>query len=362
MSAKIGNRRLGGKQLLGAATSAADGNYKFIGVTTLSDLMMFGLIRPSRNDKARPRDFKNEDDGRSLKAAHEVREQVQRRFDKNRMERAKRYADYIEEISNGERFGSTPPVTLYCPAAGEIDAEGFVLTLPATSPLVNLDGETQTEARFILRDRDPASAENLPIDFVLYHGISQEHAGAIMHDFNKYAHPVREQAIAPLHPTGPLSSVVFEALREVNLDPESVQRFKARPNKKETVSFECLLAGATGSSLGLAAPALNAAISRLNNGENGVDRGKAIAFLRHAIPLATENRASIALAAPAVWALMGAIARDFGKLVSAEEWTQAAAAYNQKPQENGVLVKGPRALKLKRGAALAALNLRGEQE
>ena len=103
MTTKIGNRRVGGKQLLGAAITVGETSNEFIGVTTLGDLIMFGLIRPSRNEKATVKDFKNDEDGRMLQSAHTVREQVQRRFDKNRMERAHKYANYIESLHNGAR-------------------------------------------------------------------------------------------------------------------------------------------------------------------------------------------------------------------------------------------------------------------
>ena len=352
MTTKIGNRRVGGKQLLGAAITVGETSNEFIGVTTLGDLIMFGLIRPSRNEKATVKDFKNDEDGRMLQSAHTVREQVQRRFDKNRMERAHKYANYIESLHNGARVGGTPPITLFCPSEGRIDEQGFILTLPSTSPLVNLDGETQTEARFILRDRDPATAEDLPIRFVLYHGIEQDHAGAIMHDFNKYAHPVRETAIAPLHPTGPLSAIVIEALNLLNIDRKEVQRFKAKPRKNELVSFECLLAAAAGSSVGLSGPSLVASISHLNNGDNNIDHEKAIEFLKHAIPLAGESREQVAMSSPQVWGLMAGIHREYGKLVTADEWSQAAGAYNAKIEERGIA-----GMRKKRAAALNTLNI-----
>lgn len=337
MSTKVGSRRIGGKQLFGVAVTQADAetSNEFMGVSTLDDLIMFGLMRPSRVDKAKARDFKDAGEGAALEAAHVLREQIQRRFDKNRMARAQKFAAYIDDVRSGRRLGKTPPLTLYCPQAGRVDEDGFILTLPSVSPLVNLDGETQTEGRFILRDGMPETGE-LPVPFVLHHGISVIHGGAIMHDYNRYAYPVKETAVAALHQTGAATAIVNKALDQLEVERKTVQRFKRKPTKKEVVSYECLLAGVAGATFGLAGPSWASALSIINNGGTPVDEPRALNFLQHAIGLAQTER-EIAVSAPQVWAMMAGIYREHHMLVSREQWLAAISAYAEKIEEKGVL-------------------------
>src|SRR5215510_10403251 len=123
-------------------------------VTTLNQLEDYGLSRPTTNAFAKAKDLQGND---LFQRAHSLREIVQRRFDKSRQERARDYALYIEQIISGQRLGGVPPITLFCSEPCQYVEETNTLFLPYRSVLVNIDGETQTEARFILRGQLPES-------------------------------------------------------------------------------------------------------------------------------------------------------------------------------------------------------------
>jgi len=337
-------RRVAGKTLIGMAISET----AFLGVSSLNQLITFGLVQPSYNEHAKAKEMRRD---ATLAKAHGLRETVQRRFDQPRMNRAHHYSDYIERVNAGAALGATPPITLYCPELGIVGESETSLTLPAISPLVNLDGETQTEARFLLRERDEATGDD-PIPFTLYHGISAEHAGTIMHDFNKYAHPVKERAVAVLNANGPLTKAINEAVRLADIAPVQVARFKNTPSKQQVAAYQSLLAGAVGAAVGLKVlPQLSAQIAHLNNGAT-LNADDVQRFLVPALELAKAHP-DIGRSRTAIWALMGAIAKDHGKMPTETEWMAAAAAYGVKIEG----VRGPKSARMKEQAALKVMGI-----
>jgi hypothetical protein len=337
-------RRAAGKTLMGMAISET----AFLGVSTLNQLITFGLVQPSFNEHAKTKEMRHDP---ALAKAHGLRETVQRRFDTPRLNRAHHYSDYIERVNAGTALGGTPPITLYCPDAGQLGADEASLTLPAISPLVNLDGETQTEARFLLRERDEATGDD-PVPFVLYHGIAAEHAGTIMHDFNKYAHPVKERAVAVLNANGPLTKAINESLAAAAVSPIHVARFKNTPSKGQLVAYQSLLAGAAGAAIGLTGlPQLSAQIAHLNNGA-ALNPDDVQRFLVPALELAKAHP-DVGRSRAAIWALMGAVAKDHGKQPTETEWMTAAAAYGVKIDG----LRGPKASRMKEQAALKVMGI-----
>jgi len=337
-------RRVAGKTLIGMAISET----AFIGVSTLNQLITFGLVQPSYNEHAKAKELRRDP---TLSKAHSLRETVQRRFDTPRMNRAHHYSDYIERLNKGEALGGTPPITLYCYIAGHLSEDEASLTLSASAPLVNLDGETQTEARFLLRERDEATGDDA-LPFVLYHGIDANHAGTIMHDFNKYAHPVKERAVAVLNSNGPLTKAINTSLAVTEINPIYVNRFGLTPGKSQMVAYQSLLAGAAGAAVGFKAlPQLGTQIARLNNGA-GLNAEDVQRFLVPALELAKAHP-DIGRSRAAVWALMGAVAKDHGKLPTETEWMAAAAAYAVKIEG----MRGPKASRLKEQAALKVMGI-----
>jgi len=208
-------------------------NSKFVGVSTLNQLENYGLMRPSTVEDATAKEMRGD---RRLKQANELREEVQRRFDAKRCKNAVAYARYIEQVEVGGRAGGTPPITLWCERA-EMSTEGLVI--PYGHPLVAVDGETQSEARYILRDEDDfAKPEtgNTPVAVVVYFGVDETYARQILHDFNAYTNPVTEKQLAAQNVHGPVTSAVAQILEQAGIALDKVNRYGATPTKKQAIA------------------------------------------------------------------------------------------------------------------------------
>jgi hypothetical protein len=308
-------------------------------------LCYIGLHRPSQIEKAKANDLRDP----KLRIAHEVRSQVQRRFDSARLKRAQAYASYLEQLYSGTRTGGFPPITLFSPDLGEISADGTKLVLNYNAALVNLDGETQTEARFLLGE-GAVSFGAFPVPFILYHGISQEHAGSIMHDVNFYAKPVAERRIAILNSNGYMSRIIIEALAEAGIDGEKISRLGNIPKKKQVVAFSGLIAGTAGALVGYSITNnLPRFITQLNNFVNGKQAEKARPFLRLALASVSE----VGAFKPVIWALAGGHYHVTQKFLSPEQWQSLAEGYDEARFERGT----PNQAELKRKAAFKTIGV-----
>jgi hypothetical protein len=335
-----------GKHLLGFAVS----DNMFIGISTLDELETLGLKRPTMIEDSKVKERKSD---HKLGMAHDVREQVQRRFDVPRRRRAGAYAKYLGEVAGGARFGSAPPVTLFTPFQGVVDDDSGDLVLEHVAPLVNLDGETQTEARFVLREEKPDTGSILPVSYVLHHGISAAHAASIMHDFNCYARPVTETKIAVLNSNGLLTRTVVEIIEEMQIGAGEIARLTPTPNKKQFASWTALVAGAAGALTGRAVTDNYAGhVARLNQQVNGIDPEEYLKpFLRHAIALARANPA-VGRTGKLVWALAGGHFHDTGELLDEARWLALNGGFNVR------LGKGtPKAKVVKRQNAFRAIGV-----
>ena len=320
--------RATGKVLTGVPVT----EHSFIGVASLDELEANGLRRPALIEDAKVKELKGD---AILASVHALRDEVQRRFDKARRTRAKTYEGYIEGLVNKDRVGATPPITIYSPDQGEF-ADGE-LHLPYRTPLVVLDGETQTEARFQLRDRRQETGCE-PVHFVLYHGISAAHAGTIMHDFNRYAHPIAEAGVAALNANGVLTTIIQDAIKELGIPTNRIARLKPRPKKGEIASHQGIMAGAVGALVGeQVRKSYGRQVALLNEHRNGHDIAKAETFVRHALSLCERNE-SVGKTRPNEWAVAGAIYHDLGQLLNVDEWLAMAAAHKaavrRSPDEN----------------------------
>lgn len=181
---------------------------KLVGLTTLARLQAIGLRRPSEVENATKMSRKKEP---TLAAAGTLRDQVQRRFDKARRERAELFAAYIQATEfDQKRNGGVPPITLYSTQPLTFNDRREAV-LPFNTPVIAVDGETQLEARYLLADTHPETL-GLPFAVTIYHGISEGHARQILHDVNAYATPIPERKTAHLNSEGALSLMVQEAL------------------------------------------------------------------------------------------------------------------------------------------------------
>src|SRR5262245_64828330 len=211
----------------------------FQGVSSLDQLEAFGLSRPSAVERATVAMQKSNP---NLYMAKSIRFEVQRRFDAARKKRAEAYAQYIEAVECDARLGGTPPITLYLDRRNGADVqvlEGQGLVIPYRSTLIAIDGETQTEARFILREKR-ADTGRLPIAVTVWYGITEQHAQQILHDYNTECHTVAERQVSPLNHEGQLSAAVNAAISGW-LSAEQFNRHGSKPKKNQVDSYAQLV-------------------------------------------------------------------------------------------------------------------------
>lgn len=341
---KLTEKRVGGNVL--SALKVSDNLCSV--VSSLNELEQYGLVRPTKNASAKARELKDDD---LFARAHSLRETVQRRFDISRRRRAVEYREYIEKIMEGTRLGGVPPITLYCSNLCEYDLDRYSLILPYRSVLVNTDGETQTEARFILREALPESGDwNMSAE--IYHGISEQHASQILHDFNRYAHPIKESMVAALNSEGHITKLIEQLLEQHDIPVSSLNRLGPTPNVKrgQICSYRALISGVVGSVggfKGLETPGKEIAL--LNNGE-GLMVEASKPFLNHAFDLIKQDSAIGTTPAP-IFGIFGAIYHDYQKLVSIQEWVMGTYTYKHTPG------KGKAAIMKKWDAVLEQLGL-----
>lgn len=226
---------------------------RFMGVSCLDALERHGLIRPSILEKIRP----TKDDPQAV-GASKLRRDVQRRFDFQRKKRAKEYARYMEGIYLLGRMGSTPPITIWTQLA-RAEPDNSTLLVKYSSPLVAVDGETQLEARYIMRVDHPETGNIwFPID--IHFNVSEMHGRQILHDYNRYAHPVTERQAVTQNMESPLSMASQEVLVKAGIQEDEVSRFRVIPAGKEAFSIHqvmCALIGCNKGHLAIASPALS---------------------------------------------------------------------------------------------------------
>jgi len=227
---------------------------KFQGVTTLNQIESYGLKRPSQVENARSTDSP------SVRKAKEMHDQMNRRFDAARLHRAVAYRDYIYLVEVQGTMGGTPAITLWYPDRLETNEEGVVI--PYNSHLTAIDGETQTEARYMLRDgvtpgkigrtqikeqRDdkPETGDNR-LAVTIYHGIPISHAQQILRDYNAEAHPIDPKKASAYDHVGALAQAVTATIARANVLPERVNQKGNVAGKKFVVAYQQVLSGIAG--------------------------------------------------------------------------------------------------------------------
>ena len=167
---------------------------------------------------------------------------------------------------------------------------------------------------------------------VMYHGISREHAGSIMHDTNHYAHPVAERVVAMMNTRGGLARVVQDALVSQQMKDADIARHSPRVAGHHVTSFSRLLAAAAGAAAGgdaLRNGGVSKAISKFNSDGATFDVQGVAAFLVHLLKLAKANHA-VGTAHASVWSLAGVMFNRNGHLVSEQEFLSGNKAVETK--------------------------------
>ena len=296
--------------------------HEAVGTVSLNELEHFGVKSPA--EMAKMSLAKADKDDIPFK---ELRITVQRTWDKTRMARADLYKQYQRHLQDGTIYGATPPVTIYVDQPGKSHADG-TLVFSYTALAIAIDGETQLEARFRLRDDLPETGDN-PFAVTIHHGIPEAHAIQILHDYNRYAHPIPESKLGPKNSTGGMSQTIADGVAQslVLQTLEDLNRSGNTGTKKFKASYRQAMSFVTGYAVGSEALKRNATtwFDALNspgappvNGSCAPDLGAMFDIT------ATDPRVS--LAAPIVWQVAGVLGSE-GRKPQSLKWEDGFKTY-----------------------------------
>lgn len=224
------------------------------GTVTLNELEHFGVKSPYNMAKIPASRIDADDQG-----AKELRLTVQRTWDRAREARADLYKQYLLNLYKKAIVGATPPVTLYVSHDGSDTGDGLIV-FPYQASAIAIDGETQIEARYRLRAELPDTGD-IPFAVVVHHGIDEQHAIQILHDYNRYAHPIPESKLGSRNSTGGLSQTIIDALSMTvsHLDLDKLNRQGNTGTKKYPASFKQAMTYVASTAVGKNALRKNAA-------------------------------------------------------------------------------------------------------
>lgn len=218
-----------------------------IGVSTLNQLShQFGLLNPMAVDSLSLSGLKKADEDE--KRVYNLREEIQRAFNKTRRDNVESYKTYINELHNGNIRGAVPNITLYTNASASYDKESGELRIPYGAPLIAIDGETQTAARFRLMSEN-SDTGSIPVKFNIHYNIDIDAAKKIVHDLNHEGAKIKESEIASLNVDGAATQLITRGINAGDVPFEQINRrgdgmgSKTRPFK---TTFKRLQSFATG--------------------------------------------------------------------------------------------------------------------
>lgn len=294
---------------------------KFQGVTNLAQIEAYGLIRPTQIDKV------SKGLSPQQQSAHELRAVTNRSFDKARIDNASDYSGYIEAVEVHGRPGGTPAITLFHQAQ-LTEVDGGIL-IPYGAGIVAIDGETQTEARYILRDRNMETAGN-PFAITVYHGIPVDMAMQILHDYNTKGLAWNESKAARFNRTGQLSLAAEQALTMSGVLQENVNLRGDKATKKTTVALKQILTGIAGYQLngkGSETAVSASHFKRFNDAAAVAVPPTCVNQFADIIRAAQANR-QIGLAPPQVWQIAGVLLSK-NRQPAQLNWDKGVAAFTE---------------------------------
>jgi len=308
---------------------------KFQGITTLNQLEAYGLWRPTRLEKAKSNEMKAD---RRLREAHLLHAEIQRRFDVKRTRNAAVYARYIQQVECGGRGGATPPITLWVQTALGSENE---LYLPYGAVIIAIDGETQTEARYLMRDDPdfnlPETGDNL-VAVTVFHDLKEGVARQILYDFNIYTNPVSSRQLAAQNSEGPATHAAMEVMQEAGIDLDTVNRYGVTPSKKQSIAQNQVLFAVMGYAMKETALIKNGGsfIDALNNAttSNPIN-GDTVTRLAPMIKMAIESLDARKSPLP-VWQVAGVLIEQ-GRDPASLNWSAGKAAAKGKRDTKGRL-------------------------
>jgi hypothetical protein len=307
--------KIRGKTLEGTAVTP----FIFVGVTTLDELEHFGIKSPWLMAKMSLNKTPPEDQpGKQLRVI------VQRAWDKARSQRADAYKQYIRNLAEARINGGTPPVTVYVSQQGMPSDNGLLFNYGTSA--IAIDGETQLEARFRLREDKPETGA-LAFPITIYHGITEEHAIQILHDFNAYAKPIPESKLGSRNASGGLSQTVQIALGQAGLTDGALNSSGAFGTKKFVAGFAQSMFFVSGYAMqadGLKRSA-SSMFATLNEPGAPPINNRCSPMLASLYSLAT-NEMKVRLAPTFLWQVAGVLAAE-GVAPHQLNWDAALAAY-----------------------------------
>jgi hypothetical protein len=291
---------------------------KATGTATLNELEHFGIKSPAYMAKTTEKQLERAD-----LPFKKLRRVVQRAWDKARHTRADLYKVYISRLNSGVIMGDTPPVTLYVPEMGTL-GDG-IIEFPYNAPLIAIDGETQVEARFKLREDDPETGD-IPFAITIHHGVSEEYAMKILHDYNHYVKPIPESKLGMKNVDGPMSIAIAEAVKGAGLDQEDIN-LSGIGNKKKVAGFNQAMAFIAGYATGTEALKRSATswFDALNTAGEQAINGQCVPSLTELFIVASDRK-EVGMAQPLLWQVAGVLAWE-GKAPSVVNWDAGLRAY-----------------------------------
>jgi len=294
---------------------------KAVGVSSLAELENCGLIRPSIVDKAPGKGASDRED-----EAHKIHAQTQRNFDNPRRDRSVQYAAYIKGVEIDGLSGGTPAITIYSPE--KLEETDYGLSIPFGAVLTALDGETQTEARYLLAEAIPAS-KGSPLAITLYHGISLDHARQIIHDTNHYVTPISETHSASFNSNGSLTKAFADALSSSGINQSLVNIKGAGATKTFKLSRIQIIAFLCGCKLGNEVSRKNVSESKISDLNSPIhesvnpacvdNASKVINMAANFQPIGRYNKA--------IWQMAGVICSTTGKDPVNLNWAAGQETY-----------------------------------
>jgi hypothetical protein len=293
------------------------------GVATLNELEHFGLKSPAEMAKTPIAQINDKPDF----AAKTLRLTMQRAWDKARHARADLYKQYLLNLWKGTIFGAAPPITVYIDGQGKANGDGTI-QFPYTSAAIAVDGETQLEARFRLRAEVPETGDR-PFSITLHHGNPEEHGIQILHDYNRYAHPIPESKLGVRNSTGGMSQTIASGIAAAKSikSIDAINKTGNTGTKKHVASYRQAMSFVAAFGVGQDALKRNATswFDALNSPGSEPVNGGCDVKLGEMIDLATsDNRVS--LAPPIIWQVAGVLGAE-GRAPASLKWDAGFAAY-----------------------------------
>jgi DndB-like DNA-sulfur modification-associated protein len=254
-----------------------------------------------------------------------VHRAVQRLFEGQKKKNVEPYAQYICAVTKAERNGITPPPILF--TTQQLDVVGGYLIVPWGTPLVAIDGETQTAARH-LAARLEKSTLGVNIGIVLCHGRSIEWARQCFHDLNTLGIKPNAAIAISMDAYDPATNLARRVEQAVPFLRGKINqtRRQLRKNDKEVLTLPQLRTAVVTFAVGIAGVQFG---SKPVDRELDVDRLEPLAvrwfqLVGKVMGKAIEQRSKTVAAAPSILAAVGAMGN--AALASAEAFSAYGGA------------------------------------